>query len=221
MKGTALITKLVATVKGLTRAKKRKPGRIKNTINQKIDILQINGHDFVTDLVWNPISNGRAIMSEARSYGRDNGMDVVVIRERMFKAQAGYVGKNNGVTKEMYSLASALAGIMERRHANDDELQRNYRNAQNPNDMDMGDGIGWVGVFEVAPALFQKKPERKKTNPNQKLNWKTLMSCFLSLTMILNPLRRAHQQLCRFIIYWLWLMGSLYRPVIKLVQKMK
>jgi len=70
--------------------------------------VSINGKDFVSGLVWEPLKQ-RAYMREAREIGKREQMDIVAIRLG-FMAQAGFVKKDNGVTKGMYSLASALAG---------------------------------------------------------------------------------------------------------------
>jgi len=71
-------------------------------------IVSINGKEFVSGLVWEPLKE-RAYMREARQIGKRESMDIVAIRLG-FMAQAGFVKKDNGVTKGMYSLASALAG---------------------------------------------------------------------------------------------------------------
>lgn len=73
-------------------------------------IVKINGKDFVSGLMWQPLSKPRAYMSEAREIGKRDDMDIVAIRLGLSMIQAGFVKKGNGVSKGMYSLASALAG---------------------------------------------------------------------------------------------------------------
>lgn len=75
-----------------------------------ISIVKINGKDFVSGLMWQPLSKPRAYMSEAREIGKRDDMDIVAIRLGASMIQAGFVKKGNGVSKGMYSLASALAG---------------------------------------------------------------------------------------------------------------
>lgn len=74
----------------------------------EICIIKINGNSFVSGLVWEPLKQ-RAYMREAREIGKRESMDIVAIRPG-FMAQAGFVKKDNGVVKGMYSLAASLAG---------------------------------------------------------------------------------------------------------------
>ena len=75
-----------------------------------IRIVRINGKDFVSGLMWHPLQKPRAYMREAREIGKREGMDIVSIRPGNIMIQAGFVKKGDGVTRGMYSLASALAG---------------------------------------------------------------------------------------------------------------
>lgn len=75
-----------------------------------ICIVRINGKDFVSGLMWHPLSKPRAYMREAREIGKREGMDIVSIRRGHLMMQAGFVRKGNGVTRGMYALASALSG---------------------------------------------------------------------------------------------------------------
>lgn len=75
-----------------------------------ISIVKINGKDFVSGLMWQPLSRPRSYMAEAREIGKRDSMDIVAIRLGLSMIQAGFVQKGNGVTKGMFSLASALAG---------------------------------------------------------------------------------------------------------------
>lgn len=140
-----------------------KPSPSKAQMTQQIDVICVNGAEFVTGLVWNTITNARGIMSEARRFGRENSMDVVAIRERLLKAQAGYVGKNKGVNKDMYSLASTLAGVLEQRHLNDIKIQQKIDHESKPEDGVNSEGAAWLGVFEVQPSMLRKKG--RKDNP--------------------------------------------------------
>lgn len=73
-----------------------------------IQVVAINGNQFVSGLVWEPLKD-KNYMREAREIGKRESMDIVAIRKGLM-AQAGFVKKGNGVNKGMYSLASALAG---------------------------------------------------------------------------------------------------------------
>lgn len=80
-----------------------------------VTIVRINGRDFVSDLMWRPLSKPRAYMAEARQIGKLEGMDIVAIRSGATIIQAGFVRKSDGVTRGMYSLACALAGQFQER----------------------------------------------------------------------------------------------------------
>ncbi len=73
-----------------------------------VTIVQINGKQFVSGLFWQPLTRPRAFMQEAREIGKREGMDIVAIRHSIIM-QAGFVAKNEGVGKGMYSLAASLA----------------------------------------------------------------------------------------------------------------
>lgn len=64
---------------------------------------------FVTGLFWQPLTSPRSYMSEARNIGKKRNWDIVAIRKSA-RIQAGFVSKDAGVMKGMYSLAAALAG---------------------------------------------------------------------------------------------------------------
>ena len=81
-----------------------------NEILNEIHVAKINGNEFVTGLMWQPLQRQRAHMAEARLIGKQLKMDIVSIREGETLVQAGFVQKGNGVHKGMYSLATALAG---------------------------------------------------------------------------------------------------------------
>lgn len=90
----------------------RNAGRNKGS-DAGVDIMSVlvNGRQFLSGLYWKPISSARAYMSEARAIGKKHGWDVVAIRKGE-RIQAGFVARNSGVTKGMYSLAASLAGIL-------------------------------------------------------------------------------------------------------------
>lgn len=90
-------------------------------------IISINGRKFVTGLFWSPLSRARAYMAEARELGKKHDWDIVAIRRSATRIQAGFVSKNRGALKGMYSLASALAGVL---------------------------GDKWIGVFEVGESRY-------------------------------------------------------------------
>ncbi|MEQ7884052.1 type 4b pilus protein PilO2 [Xanthomonas hortorum] len=84
---------------------------------QKIDTFVLNGRTFVSGLHWETLDSVSSYMKEARSKGRQWGMDVVATRKgvdlrskgKSARYQAGYAPKNRGASKGMYSLASVLA----------------------------------------------------------------------------------------------------------------
>lgn len=76
-----------------------------------VAMFTIKGNSFVSGLFWQPLSRPRAFMQEAREIGKREDMDIVAIRHGSI-IQAGFVSRGAGVTKGMYSLAAALAGIL-------------------------------------------------------------------------------------------------------------
>lgn len=78
-----------------------------NQNQQNVRVLEFNGRDFVTGLRWHTLRSSAHYMREARAFGRDNDMDIVAIREGLI-IQGGFVSKDSGVTKNMYSAASVL-----------------------------------------------------------------------------------------------------------------
>ena len=80
-------------------------------ISTPVTVTTVNGQSFVSGLFWQPLSKPRAYMQEAREIGKREKMDIVAIRHGSI-IQAGFVSKNAGVTKGMYSLAAALAGAL-------------------------------------------------------------------------------------------------------------
>lgn len=74
-----------------------------------VRIVAVNGRKFVSGLFWQPLTSPRSYMSEARTIGKKRNWDIVAIRKAA-RIQAGFVSKNAGVMKGMYSLAAALAG---------------------------------------------------------------------------------------------------------------
>ena len=89
-------------------------------------ITEVNGKQFVSGLFWQPLSRPRAFMKEAREIGKREGMDIVAIRRGTIM-QAGFVAKNQGVVKGMYSMAAALAGVL---------------------------GRSWIGVFQLTAETY-------------------------------------------------------------------
>jgi len=88
----------------------------------EVMISSINGKQFVSGLFWQPLTRPRAYLKEAREIGKREGMDIVAIRRSAMIMQAGFVAKDHGVFKGMYSLAATLVGIL---------------------------GDSWIGVFEL------------------------------------------------------------------------
>lgn len=63
----------------------------------------------VSGLFWQPLERPRAYMKEAREIGRRHKMDIVTIRKTETVLEAGFVSKQLGIVKGMYSMASVLA----------------------------------------------------------------------------------------------------------------
>ncbi len=76
-----------------------------------VTILSLNGRKFVVGLRWQALKSSVHYMREARQFGKDHDMDIVVIREGLV-TQGGFVSKKSGVTKEMYSAASVLTDVL-------------------------------------------------------------------------------------------------------------
>lgn len=74
-------------------------------------IVEINGVIFVSNLYWLLLSSSTNYMAEARKEGDRAGCDVVAIR-RGRRIQAGFVTRNTGGVKGMYSLAASLAALL-------------------------------------------------------------------------------------------------------------
>ena len=91
-----------------------------------VEIITLHGRKFVVGLRWHALKNAVNYMGEARLYGKENDMDIVVIREGLV-TQGGFVSKKTGVTKDMYSAASVLIDIQ---------------------------GRSWLSVFQLEDDLF-------------------------------------------------------------------
>jgi hypothetical protein len=77
-------------------------------LRQDLQHVQINGHGYVSNLFWQPLNNARSYMAEAKTFGKQNGWDIVAIR-RGTRIQAGFVDSGSRNLKGMYSLAASLA----------------------------------------------------------------------------------------------------------------
>ncbi|MCY0853024.1 type 4b pilus protein PilO2 [Cupriavidus sp. D39] len=80
--------------------------------SSEIAIITIHGKKFVSGLFWQPLSRARAYMGEARELGKKHDWDIVAIRRGRARIQAGFVSKDRGALKGMYSLAASLAGVL-------------------------------------------------------------------------------------------------------------
>lgn len=87
-----------------------------------ISVVAVNGASFVTGLYWMPLKSVRNPMAEAKKIGKDQGMEMVAIRQGRTVIQAGFAPKSKRKLKGMYSLAAALAGSL---------------------------GDNWIGVFQI------------------------------------------------------------------------
>jgi hypothetical protein len=72
-----------------------------------VAVLTIGARSFVTGLRWQNMRSSAHYMDEARSFGRENHMDIVAIRVSKV-IQAGFVAKARGVDRSMYSAAAVL-----------------------------------------------------------------------------------------------------------------
>ncbi len=74
-------------------------------------VIQINGKQFVTGLFWQPLTQPRTYLKEAREIGKRERMKWLVL-QRGSILQAGFVGtteKEDSVQQGMFSLAAVLA----------------------------------------------------------------------------------------------------------------
>lgn len=74
----------------------------------EVQVVDINNRTFVSDLFWQPLSNSRNYMAEARTLGKKHEWDIVAVR-RGTRVQAGFAPKKSAALKGMYSLAASLA----------------------------------------------------------------------------------------------------------------
>lgn len=91
-----------------------------------VTIVRVHGKPFVAGLYWQPLSNPRSLLQEARQIGKREAMDFVVIR-RGNLLQAGFVEKGRGALSGMFSLAAVLASRL---------------------------GKNWVGVISLGDSRF-------------------------------------------------------------------
>lgn len=73
-----------------------------------VQVVEINNRKFVSNLFWQPLSNARNYMAEARTLGKRHNWDIVAIR-RGTRVQAGFAPGKSGTLKGTYSLAASLA----------------------------------------------------------------------------------------------------------------
>ncbi|MBX8588647.1 type 4b pilus protein PilO2 [Pseudomonas cichorii] len=90
--------------------RKKRPADAVSPGNSTVQILTYHGRSFVTGLLWHPLGSLTGYMKEARQFGRMQSLDIVALRHTESVIQAGFVSRNEGAVKGMYSLASALAG---------------------------------------------------------------------------------------------------------------
>lgn len=102
-------------------------GRKFASSSPSLSVTTINGKKFVVDLYWHQLSSIRAYMKEARKVGDQKDYDIVAIRKSATQIQAGFVRRDSNIEKGMYSLASALAGLL---------------------------GDGWCGAFKLPDGRY-------------------------------------------------------------------
>ncbi len=91
-----------------SRSRSNAPVRDDAPLRQVLQHVEINGHGYVSNLFWQPLNNARSYMAEAKTFGKQNGWDIVAIR-RGTRIQAGFVDSGSRNLKGMYSLAASLA----------------------------------------------------------------------------------------------------------------
>jgi hypothetical protein len=77
-----------------------------------VDVIEVNGHSFVSGLYWQTMLKVRSYEAEAKEIGKSIGMDIVTIRRTSMVIQAGFAPQGKGALKGMYSLAAALAHVL-------------------------------------------------------------------------------------------------------------
>lgn len=97
----------------LKASRRRSKGQVRDDapVRQDLQYVEINGHGFVSNLFWQPLNNARSYMAEAKSFGKQNGWDIVAIR-RGTRIQAGFVDSGSRNLKGMFSLAASLASVL-------------------------------------------------------------------------------------------------------------
>lgn len=96
------------------------------TVRPSVTIVRIGSRRYVAGLYWQPLSNQRAPMQEARKIGKAERTPLVAIR-RGGALQAGFVEAGRGAQVGMISLAAALASRL---------------------------GKNWIAVIELTPEKF-------------------------------------------------------------------
>lgn len=96
----------------LTGKKRKKVVRANlSSVSASHQLIEINGAKFVSNLYWYQLSSVTRYMKEARDFGDKHNCDIVAIRRRA-RIQAGFVSRDSGALKGMYSLAASLAAIL-------------------------------------------------------------------------------------------------------------
>lgn len=80
-----------------------------------VTVIAVDGKFLVSGLYWQTLSKPQKVMQEAREIGKRDGMDIVAIRRLPTIIQAGFVRKQAGVQKGMFSLASIVADLLLRK----------------------------------------------------------------------------------------------------------
>lgn len=75
-----------------------------------IRVISVNGHEFVSGLLWKTLAKVQAYEREAKVFGKAEGMDIVALRRTSETAYAGFVKAGIGAKKGQLSLAMALHG---------------------------------------------------------------------------------------------------------------
>jgi hypothetical protein len=85
---------------------------VADTLN--ITVFRVNNQTFVSGLWWDSLEDPRNYMAEARKKGKENGMDILAVRDGkdVSVIQAGFAPKNRGAYTGMYSFGRVMADLL-------------------------------------------------------------------------------------------------------------
>jgi hypothetical protein len=85
---------------------------VADTLN--ITVFHVNNQTLVSGLWWDSLEDPRNYMAEARRKGKENGMDILAVRDGkdVSVIQAGFAPKNRGAYTGMYSFGRVMADLL-------------------------------------------------------------------------------------------------------------